>query len=196
MREFKSEQRLNKIKKVLSYRQNDLTVVLENIHDPHNVSAIFRTCDSVGVKKINLLYHIEKFPRLSNKVSGSGSKWVEFERHNIVQRCFMQLKKEGYYILGSKVSENATSIYNIDFTKKVAVLFGNEHRGISEETENLCDELIYIPMFGMAQSLNVSVAVSVTMYEVLRQRLAAGLYDKQSLNNDEYENLIDKWCSY
>jgi tRNA (guanosine-2'-O-)-methyltransferase len=196
VREFKSEQRLSKIKKVLKYRQNDLTVILENIHDPHNVSAIFRTCDSVGVKKINLLYHIEKFPRLSNKVSGSGSKWVEFERHNIVENCFKQLKKEGYYILGSKVSDDAKSIYDIDFTKKVAILFGNEHRGISEESEVLCDELIYIPMYGMAQSLNVSVAVSVTMYEVLRQRTVAGLYNKQSLDAEEYEKLIDKWCSY
>jgi len=196
VREFKSESRLNKIKKVLNYRQNDLTVILENIHDPHNVSAIFRTCDSVGVKKVNLLYHIEKFPRLSNKVSGSGSKWVEYERHNIVENCFNKLKNEGYYILGSKVSENAKSIYDIDFTKKVAVLFGNEHRGISEKAEKLCDELIYIPMFGMAQSLNVSVAVAVTMYEVLRQRLVAGFYDRRSLSEEEYESLIDKWCSY
>jgi tRNA (guanosine-2'-O-)-methyltransferase len=196
VREFKSESRLNKIKIVLNYRQNDLTVILENIHDPHNVSAIFRTCDSVGLKKVNLLYHIEKFPRLSNKVSGSASKWVEYERHNIVENCFNKLKNEGYYILGSKVSENAKSIYDIDFTKKVAVLFGNEHRGISEGAEKLCDELIYIPMFGMAQSLNVSVAVAVTMYEVLRQRLVAGFYDRRSLSEEEYESLIDKWCSY
>ncbi|HPN37454.1 MAG TPA: RNA methyltransferase [Melioribacteraceae bacterium] len=196
MREFKSKERLSKIKRVLKYRQKDLTVILENIHDPHNVSAIFRSCDSVGVKKINLLYHIEKFPRLSNKVSGSGSKWVEFERHNIVENCFKKLKAEGYYIIGSKISENAKSIYDIDFTKKTAILFGNEHRGISEEAEKLCDELVYIPMFGMAQSLNVSVAVSVTMYEVLRQRMVLGLYNEQSLSETEYENLIDKWCSY
>jgi len=196
VREFKSKERLSKIKRVLKYRQKDLTVILENIHDPHNVSAIFRSCDSVGVKKINLLYHIEKFPRLSNKVSGSGSKWVEFERHNIVENCFKKLKAEGYYIIGSKISENAKSIYDIDFTKKTAILFGNEHRGISEEAEKLCDELVYIPMFGMAQSLNVSVAVSVTMYEVLRQRMVLGLYNEQSLSETEYENLIDKWCSY
>ncbi len=196
MREFKSKERLSKIKRVLKFRQKDLTVILENIHDPHNVSAIFRSCDSVGVKKINLLYHIEKFPRLSNKVSGSGSKWVEFERHNIVENCFKKLKAEGYYIIGSKISENAKSIYDIDFTKKTAILFGNEHRGISEEAEKLCDELVYIPMFGMAQSLNVSVAVSVTMYEVLRQRMVLGLYNEQSLSETEYENLIDKWCSY
>ncbi len=196
MREFTSESRLNKIKQVLSKRQPNLTVVLENIHDPHNVSAIIRSCDSVGIKKVNLLYYIEKFPKLSTKVSGSGNKWIEFDKYKDVNTCFNELKKEGYYILGSKISTNAKSIYEIDFTKRVAILFGNEHRGISEEAAKNCDDLIYIPMFGMAQSLNVSVAVSVVVYEALRQRLIAGLYDKMLLSNNEYEELIDKWCSY
>lgn len=194
MREYKSESRVNKIKEVLKKRQPDLSVILENIHDPHNVNAILRSCDSVGVSKLALLYFIERFPKLSRNSSASSSKWIDLEYYDSPTICISQLKNEGYKILGSKVAPEAKTIHQIDFTQKVAVLFGNEHRGISEETEKLCDELFYIPMYGMAQSLNVSVATAVTLYEALRQRQLAGMYDKIQYNEQEYETLIDQWC--
>ena len=86
-------------------------------------------------------------------------------------------------------------LYDIDFTQKVAVMFGNEHRGVSEIAESLCDETFYIPMHGMAQSLNVSVAAAVTLYEAQRQRNNKGLYDVTELSQNDFDRFIDKWCA-
>lgn len=187
--------RVEKIKEVLLKRQPDLNVIIENIHDPHNVSAIFRTCDAVGVNKIHLLYHIEKFPRLNNTSSSSASKWVDFDKYNNVDECFENLKSQGFKIYASTLNAEAKELYKLDLTGKVALLFGNEHRGVSEDAVDKSDGSFYIPMKGMVQSLNASVAAAVTLYEVLRQRDVKGLYDKSSFTDEEIESLTDQWCS-
>lgn len=195
MQKFKTEKRLQKIRNVVKQRQHTLRVVLENIHDPHNVSAIYRTCDSVGVPKVCLLYYVESFPKISKITSSSASKWVESEKFNNAKECFDSLRNEGFKIYASQLNENAKELYKFDLTEKVALVFGNEHRGISDEVAKLADEVFYIPMRGMIQSLNVSVATAVSLYEVQRQREEKGMYDKSELNNDELENMIDKWCT-
>jgi len=194
VRKFKTEKRLEKIKRVTSARQFSLRVVLENIHDPHNVSAIFRTCDAVGVPQVDLLYTHEKFPKISRVSSASSKKWVEQKRFDSIEECVKYLKKDGFKIYGTTLSENAEDIYNLDFTEKVAIVMGNEHRGISDEISKACDKHIYIPMRGMIQSLNVSVATAVVLYEAQRQRTEKGMYDKSELKNNELEKLIDEWC--
>ena len=194
MRQFKTEKRLKKIENVLKQRQYSLRVVLENIHDPHNVSAIYRTCDSVGVPKVTLLYNQESFPRISKISSSSANKWVNSERFDDVKKCFDSLRAEGYKIYSSKLDKNAKSLYELDLTEKVAIVMGNEHRGISDEVSELSDEIFYIPMRGMIQSLNVSVAAAVTLYEAQRQRDSEGLYEKAELFSDELEQKIDEWC--
>lgn len=195
MQKFKTEKRLQKIKNVVKQRQHSLRVVLENIHDPHNVSAIYRTCDSVGVPKVSLLYYVETFPKISKITSSSASKWVESEKFSNAKECFESLRKEGFKIYASQLNENAKELYKFDLTEKVALVFGNEHRGISDEVAKLADEVFYIPMRGMIQSLNVSVATAVSLYEVQRQREEKGMYDKSELNNNELESIIDKWCA-
>jgi tRNA (guanosine-2'-O-)-methyltransferase len=195
LQKFKTEKRLQKIRNVVKQRQHTLRVVLENIHDPHNVSAIYRTCDSVGVPKVSLLYYVESFPKISKITSSSASKWVESEKFITTKECFDSLRKEGFKIYASQLNENAKELYKFDLTEKVALVFGNEHRGISDEVAKLADEVFYIPMRGMIQSLNVSVATAVSLYEVQRQREEKGMYDKSELNNDELENMIDKWCT-
>ncbi len=195
MKEFKTERRLNKIKTVVSNRQFSLRVVLENIHDPHNVSAIFRTCDSVGIPQVDLLYTYESFPKISRVTSASSKKWVEQNRYDSTEACIQNLKNEGFLVYGSMLSEEAENIYNLDFTEKVAIVMGNEHRGISDEVKMLVDKQIYIPMRGMIQSLNVSVATAVILYEAQRQRALNGMYDKSELTNNELENLINTWCT-
>lgn len=194
MKNFKTEKRLNKIEKVASSRQFSLRVVLENIHDPHNVSAIFRSCDAVGVPQVDLLYTIEDFPKISKVSSASSKKWVEQKRYNNAEECVGNLRSEGFKIYGTILSENAENIYDLDFTEKIAIVMGNEHRGISEEVANICDKHIYIPMRGMIQSLNVSVATAVTLYEAQRQRLEKGMYERSELTEEELEELISKWC--
>ena len=194
MRKFKTEERLQKIIETATARQFSLRIVMENIHDPHNVSAIFRTCDAVGVPKINLLYTFESFPRISKTSSSSANKWIEVEKYNETKKCYDDLRKQGFKVYASMLNKKAVNIYDIDLTKKTALVFGNEKRGVSSEAEKLADETFYIPMRGMIQSLNVSVAAAVTLYEAQRQRVLKGMYKKSDLTKEELEKLIDKWC--
>ncbi len=194
MKEFKSEKRLLKITNTLKHRQFDLMVVLENIHDPHNVSAIFRTCDAVGIPKVSLVYTKEKFPKIGKKSSASAFKWVERQKFTSIETCYSELRKKGFRIFVSSISDDAKSIYQLDFSDKVAIVLGNEHRGVSDDAEKLADEKIMIPMFGMVQSLNVSVAAAIILYEAARQRIAKGKYDDSQLTKVELEELVEQWC--
>jgi tRNA (guanosine-2'-O-)-methyltransferase len=195
VRKFKTEKRLLKIENVVKARQFSLRVVLENIHDPHNVSAIFRSCDAVGVTQVDLLYNIEDFPKVSKVTSASSKKWINQRRFKEVDECINTLKSEGFKVYGTILSDDAEDIYDIDFTEKVAIVMGNEHRGISEEMIKSVDKHIYIPMRGMIQSLNVSVATAVTLYEAQRQRALKGMYEKSELSETDLENLINEWCN-
>ena len=189
MREFKTEKREKKIVSVAEKRQRWLKVVVENVHDPHNVSAIFRTCDAVGVPSVSLIYNLESFPKIGKKSSASAFKWVEREKYKTVKECYEDLRTEGYKIYASSIQDGAKNLYDLDLTGKTALVFGNEHRGVSGEAASLADERFLIPMFGMVQSLNVSVAAAVTLYEALRQRL-----EKSDFTEEELDKLIDKWC--
>ena len=193
MKTIRSEKRTNKIISVISSRQKSLHVVLENIHDPHNVSAIFRTCDSVGVGRVSLVYNIEPFPKIGKKSSASAYKWVEREKYKNIKDCALLLKKDGFKVLVSSITDSSKSIYDFDLTKKTAIVFGNEHRGVSKEVEEIADEKFIIPMFGMVQSLNVSVAAAICLYEASRQRSLKGMYDKSEFSKDELEMKINEW---
>jgi len=194
MRRFKTDERINKIAETIKARQFSLRVVFENVHDPHNVSAILRTCDAVGIPKISLLYTIEKFPKVSRISSASASKWIEIEKYEDTKKCINELKNEGFTVYASMLDKNAVNLYELDLTKKVALVVGNEHRGISKEVQNLADKTFYIPMRGMIQSLNVSVACAVALYEAQRQREKKGLYKRSELSKTQLDQLIDKWC--
>ncbi len=191
----RSEKRTNKISSVLNLRQPSLKVVLENIHDPHNVSAIFRTCDAVGVPKVSLVYNQEAFPKIGKKSSASAFKWVEREKYKSIEECYSNLKEEGFNIYASSISDESFNLYDLDLTKKSAIVLGNEHRGVSEEAANLADKKFLIPMFGMVQSLNVSVAAAVILYEAMRQRMAKGVYKKTEYSESELEEKINQWTN-
>lgn len=194
MRKFRTPERIRKITSAAKSRQFSLRVVIENIHDAHNVSAIFRTCDAVGVPKITLLYTKETFPKINKVTSASANKWIDIEKFDDVKNCIESLRNEGFKIYASLIDKNAKNLYDLDLTEKIALVFGNEHRGVSEEMISMADELFYIPMRGMVQSLNVSVAVAVTLYECQRQRSIKGMYEKSELSEEELNKLIDKWC--
>lgn len=194
MKAFKTESRLSKITSAVKGRQFSLRVVLENIHDPHNVSAILRTCDAVGVAKVSLLYTVEKFPKINRASSASASKWVQREKFSDVKSCYDSLRQEGFKIYASALTNNSINLYDIDFTEKVAIIMGNEHRGVSNEAAEMADGVFLIPMYGMVQSLNVSVAAAVILYEAQRQRRLKGMYDESELNPSELDKIIDEWC--
>ncbi|NLT52203.1 MAG: RNA methyltransferase [Ignavibacteria bacterium] len=196
MRKVKTEKRFAKILEAADKRQPSLHVVIENIHDKHNVSAIFRSCDAVGVPKISLLYTKEKYPkRISKWSSASASKWVEKQSYNEAESCINELKEQGFTVYAGSLSEESVNVFDLDFTGKTALVFGNEHRGISEEIAALADKTFYIPMMGMVQSLNVAVAAAVTLYEAQRQRIKKGMYEKSEYTEEEKNLLIDKWCN-
>lgn len=189
----RSERRMARIRDVLRKRQPDLTVVMENIHDPHNVSAVLRSCDAVGVMRVQLLYNLEKFPRIGKKSSSSANKWLTWNKFTTVDECYAALRAEGYAIYATHLSNEAASLYELDLTKKVALVFGNEHRGVSDEAAARADGNFTIPMAGMIQSLNVSVACAVSLYEAMRQRLARGAYDAPKCSPRELQRLFDEW---
>jgi tRNA (guanosine-2'-O-)-methyltransferase len=189
----RSDRRVEKIKDVLRRRQPDLTVVLENIHDPHNVSAILRTCDAVGVHHVELVYSSEPFPAIGRKSSSSAAKWVDRRKHRSIDECYGTLRAEGFVILATSLGAESRLLYEVDLTRKIALVFGNEHRGVSVDAAERADELIRVPMRGMIESLNVSVACGVTLFEALRQRMACREEDRVSLSKDEFEDALQDW---
>lgn len=176
---------------VLAQRQDDLTLVLANIHDPHNVSAIYRSCDAFGVSRVHLFYTETAFPALGRKTSASGRKWVESVRHGDADDLFDSLR--GYQVLATSFTPEARPLRSWDFLAPTAVILGNEHSGVANELlARACGQL-YIPMHGMIQSLNVSVAAAVILAEAARQREDAGLYGKARMSGQEFEQRLAEW---
>ena len=192
-----TERRLKKFNSVVSKRQKYLTLVLENIHDPHNVSAIMRSAESVGIDKIYLVYNIEKFPRISPVSSASAKKWIELKKFTSIDECYKELKKEKYKIYSTFMVENKKnlSLYEIDLTKRIALVFGNEHRGLTDEAKEKSDKNFLIPMVGMVQSLNVSVSVAVCLFEAMRQRLEKGMYEKSAYTKSELKEKLNSYIN-
>jgi tRNA (guanosine-2'-O-)-methyltransferase len=187
-------ERQKKIEAVLAKRQSNLTVVLENVFDPHNISAVMRSCDAVGIMEIYVLNtKIPRHTKWGERSSSSAHKWLTVHQHSDIAKCLQELKKKYEKILTTHLSSNALSLYEVDLTKKLALVFGNEHDGVSEELRNLCDGNFIIPQVGMIRSLNISVACAVTLYEAFRQKQKAGHYQKQSLSDKEYALLSKDW---
>ena len=149
----------------------------------------------MGVPKVSLVYNQESFPKIGKKSSASAFKWVEREKFKSIEDCFGNLKDEGFNIYASSISDGSVSLYELDLTKKSAIILGNEHRGVSDSATSLADKKFLIPMFGMVQSLNVSVAAAIILYEALRQRLESGMYNVPGYSEDELREKIDQWTN-
>lgn len=192
--DFRTEQRKQKIRQVLEKRQKSLTVIMENINDPHNLSACLRSCDAVGIQKAYTIYFgSQPIPKLGKQSSASAKKWVSLEMFHSIEKCFNIIRQQGMKIYTTHLSRDAKPIYDIDLTKPVALMFGNEHQGVSEEAAELADGNIIIPQIGMIQSLNISVACAVSVFEAFRQRLKAGMYNVPQFPKEELELLIREW---
>ncbi|MGZ8539890.1 MAG: TrmH family RNA methyltransferase [Chitinophagaceae bacterium] len=186
--------RLEKLTSVLDKRQEDITVVLENVFDPHNISAVMRTCDAVGIQEIYILNtKIPRHKKWGSRSSSSAQKWLTVHQYENAEECFSSLRKRYSSILTTHLSDDAVSLYQVDFTKSIALVFGNEHNGVSDEIRTLADGNFVIPQVGIIQSLNISVACAVTLYEAYRQKDLAGHYNRQSLDEIRYNELLHEW---
>ncbi|MBA3828989.1 MAG: RNA methyltransferase [Taibaiella sp.] len=188
-------QREAKIKRVLNHRQPDLTVVMENVHDPHNISAVMRTCDAVGIQELFILNTvIRPHNKFGKKSSASAANWLTIHTFDNTEACIAELKKRGMMIYATHLGGQAHSLYELNLTQPVALVFGNEHAGVTEECLKYCDGNFIIPQVGMVQSLNISVACAVTLYEAYRQREIAHHYTgTPMLPPEQFDKLANKW---
>lgn len=191
---YGTTERINKLKNVLEKRQKSITIVMENIADQHNFSACLRSCDAVGIFEVCLLYHSEQLFPVSNKTSSaSANKWINRRKFTSVEKCFDKLHNEGKKIYTTHLSTKSTSLYDLDLTQNVALVFGNEHSGVSDKALELADGNFLIPQIGIIQSLNISVACAVSVFEAFRQRLLKGRFDKQELSDIEINTILRDW---
>jgi tRNA (guanosine-2'-O-)-methyltransferase len=187
-------ERYNRMLSVIKNRQTNLTVVMENVNDPHNISAVMRTCDAVGIQDLYILNtKIAKHDYFGVKSSSSAAKWLTVHQFTNVADCFEALRKNYNKIFTTHLSSDAVSLYELDFTDSVALVFGNEHDGVSEETIAMSDGNFIIPQLGFIQSLNISVACAVSIYEAHRQKMAAGHYIEQSMTKERQDALLRDW---
>lgn len=191
-------ERRQKLEYVLNHRQTDITVVFENVQDPHNISAVLRTCESAGIQDVYVLNHsIPMHPKfgkeLGSRSSSSAWKWLTIHYFNNLPDCVQALKQEGFLLMATALSADAVELYRVDFTQKTAMIFGNEKKGVTPEMLARCDGNFIIPQVGIIQSLNISVACAVSIYEAFRQKQLAGHYSRNSLTNKRLQELEFEW---
>ena len=182
-------ERFARIRQMLAMRQPDLTVCLEEVHKPHNLAAMIRTCDAVGIHEVHAVW--PQNMRARNNAAKGSQYWVKVNRHETIEDAVGTLRQQGMQILATHLSERAVDFRDIDYTRPTAILLGAEKHGISPQALALADRQIVIPMVGMAQSLNVSVASALILYEAQRQRQLAGCYRQEcQLSRIEQDRLL------
>ncbi|MGK9174771.1 tRNA (guanosine(18)-2'-O)-methyltransferase TrmH [Yokenella regensburgei] len=183
-------QRYARIREMLARRQPDLTVCMEQVHKPHNVSAIIRTADAVGVHEVHAVWPGNNLRTMAGAAAGSNS-WVEVKTHPNIRDAVMHIKAAGMQVLATHLSAKAVDFRDIDYTRPTCIMMGQEKTGITQEALDLADQDIIIPMTGMVQSLNVSVASALILYEAQRQRQNAGMYEREnSMLPDEVQQRL------
>jgi len=190
-----NEKRLDRIDDILSKKQPDLQVMLDDVHSSQNLSAIIRSADAVGVLDIYYTTKENKTLRIHKTITQGAHRWTHRYRMDDDHKAeFLRNKKEqGFQVIVTHLDERAISFRDIDYTKPTLLVMGNEKEGVSDEIVDLADEVIMIPMQGMVQSLNVSVATGLILYEAQRQLEDAGRYDTSVLSHDKKEEIKAEW---
>ena len=192
-------ERKSKLLQVLSKRQFDLTVIFENVQDPHNIAAVLRTCESAGIQEVHILNHsLPPHPKfgdgLGYRSSSSAWKWLTIHYHEDIKSCVDLIKGQGFSLMATALNENAVDLYEVDFTRQLALVFGNERTGVSKEMLAHCDGNFLIPQEGIIQSLNISVACAVCLYEAYRQKKQKGHYQNDSIADlSKYREVAESW---
>ncbi len=187
-------ERFRKLQEVLGRRQPDLTVLMERVHKSHNLSAILRNCDAAGVLQAHAIPPkggLDIHPH----TSAGTSKWVKVVRHRTVQAATEHLRAEGFQILAAHPGDGGAVDYrDVNFTAPTAIMVGAELLGLTDDALAMADQLVEIPMLGMASSLNVSVATALLLFEAASQRTAARMYETSRLPRKEFERILFEWA--
>ena len=173
---------------------NNLTVLVEAVNKPHNLSAILRTCDAAGVYEANFICKKDEVKTFNSTAQGS-QKWVRLNNYETKISAISDLRKNGFKLYGTTLNEKSKDYRNFDYTDNICFVLGAEKWGLSDELNSEVDESIFIPMSGMVQSLNVSVAASILLFEAIRQRELKGLLplNGEGLNATEYHKTLFEW---
>lgn len=177
-------ERYQKVLTMLRKRQPDLTILAEDVHKPHNLSAMLRSCDAVGIAKVHATNPTGGIATF-NETSASAEKWVQVQVHQTVEAAIMTLRGQAMQLFAAHFSERAFDYRDVDYSKPTCILFGNEKWGVTQKAAELADAHVIIPMLGMVPSLNVSVATAIILFEAQRQRRVAGLYDVPRFSEPE-----------
>ncbi len=190
-----NEKRITRIDDVLSKKQPDLQVMLDNLHSSQNLSAIIRSADAVGVLDVYYATKEDESLRIHKTITQGAHRWTHrYRMHDDHKVSFIKEKKtQGFQVVVTHLEEQAVSFREIDYTKPTLLVMGNEKEGVSSEIVKLADEIIIIPMQGMVQSLNVSVATGLILYEAQRQRELSGRYNASSLTSEKKEEIKAAW---
>jgi tRNA (guanosine-2'-O-)-methyltransferase len=183
-----SPERYTRIRKLLSTRQPSLTVCMEQVHKPHNVSAVVRSCDAVGVHRVHAVW--DKQAKLRKSTAMGSQNWVYTDIHSTIEEAVSHFKKQKMQVLVTHLSPDSVDFRDIDYTLPTAIILGQEKYGATKQAIALADNNILVPMVGMVQSLNVSVAAAVVLYEAQRQRKLAGMYDEVHLSEQQCQRML------
>jgi len=190
-----TENRYKKIEEVIKNRTRYITVVLEDIYQPQNASAVLRTCDCLGIQDVYIIENKNKY-NINPDVSLGSEKWlsiIKFNKNSFnTLEAINYLKNKGYRIIATCINKNATSLENFDLTKgKIALLFGTELTGLTEQAISNADECLYIPMFGFTESYNISVSAAIILYTLITKLKNSSI--KWQLNEQEVFNIKIEW---
>lgn len=188
-----TDERIARVTSVLSCRQPDLRVVLEDVTNTHNANAVLRTCDGAGVLNVDVITERGEPLPINKAITTRADKWLELRYHPSAAGCLRELKERGFLVAATDLGPGAVPFDTIDYTGPTAVVFGNEREGLSAAALELADVRIRVPMYGMVQSLNLSVSVGIILYEALRQRASRGRSETSRLTPRELEEYRRKW---
>lgn len=185
-------ERRERLDAVLAMRQPDLTVFAENLHKPRNFSAMVRNCDAVGINEMHVLPGETDLRKHWNTSQGA-EKWMCIRTHESSGQACAYLKSAGFRLIAAHLGDDAVDYRQVDYTQPTALVLGTELFGVSEITLANVDQQVFIPMMGVTQSLNVSVACAIVLYEAQRQRQAAGMYDHCRLDDETLARQRFEW---
>ncbi|MBI4930444.1 MAG: RNA methyltransferase [Bacteroidetes bacterium] len=191
---FITESRMQKFDALIQHRTRHLTVVLEDIYQPHNAAAVLRSCDCFGIQDVHVIENQNKFEANPDVELGS-AKWITLIKHNAkknnTEDCIAFLKKNGYKIVVTSPHKNDCSIEELDITNKTALFFGTEMRGATPVAFEKADGFVKIPMVGFTESLNISVSAAVTLYTLASRLKKTSVNWK--LSPEEEQEILLQW---